>query len=185
MGSNPVHEDQIAAESAIAKLQCGRIFWGVVPRPCGTHVRELGHEDRSRRPFAFQHLNRSAATGPFGIACTGTNCLNGINIAGLPSPGAPAFPDYNTIANRVDASAKYILDPTITAMCGWIGETFIRVRYLYEQNKVSNWQNDLVQVYLYAVTNSSTTGLKQQIFMAGDNPNYTAQAIVATFGAKW
>ena len=70
-------------------------------------------------------------------------------------------------------------------MCGWIGETFIRVRYLYEQNKVSNWQNDLVQVYMYAVTNSSTTGLKQQIFMAGIIPNYTAQAVVATFGAKW
>ena len=157
----------------------------------GTNITIIPERLSLKLLYTYVYGKDSWTTGPFDLACTGTNCfngvnaVNGINIVGLPSPGSPAFPDYNNIANRFDGSVKYVIDPTITALCGWLGETFIRVRYLYESNKITNWQNDIVQAYLYAATNSSTTGLKQQIFMAGDNPNYTAQAVVATFGAKW
>ena len=62
--------------------------------------------------YTYVYGKDSWTTGPFDLACTGTNCfngvnaVNGINIVGLPSPGSPAFPDYNNIANRFDGSVN-------------------------------------------------------------------------------
>ena len=39
--------------------------------------------------------------------------------------------------------------------------------------------------YMYSTLNASTVGFKDMIFMAGDNPNYTAQAIVTSLSVKW
>ncbi len=130
--------------------------------------------------YTYVYGKDSWDTFPFERACT--TCFLGVNILGVPSAGSPQYPDYNSIANRFDVTAKYILD---SVYWGFWGETFVKVRYLYETNQISNWQNDLVQVYMYQVTNSSTTGFRQQVFMAGDNPNYRVQAIALVFGGKW
>ena len=50
---------------------------------------------------------------------------------------------------------------------------------------MTNWQADSASTYLYSTLNSSTVAFKDMIFMAGDNPNYNAQAISASLVVKW
>jgi len=141
--------------------------------------------------YTYVYADDNWNTSPYGANCTSaattSSCLAGVNIVGLPIFGAnPAYPDYTSTINRFDATAKYLIDPQYTRGMGWNGDVFVKLRYLYEQTKVTNWQDDnTLQAYMYQVTNSTTTGLKNYIFMPGQNPSYTAQAIVATVGAKW
>ena len=64
---------------------------------------------------------------------------------------------------------------------GWVGDVYFKVKYAYETNFVNNWALGNMQQYMYYAANARS----QQVFMAGDNPNYTAQYIVATLALKW
>lgn len=103
-----------------------------------------------------------------------------------PSPASAAslsipYPDNTTTYQRFDAVAKYKFDEDVVRKLGWNGEAYAKVRYLYERNRVSNWQIDNMQPYMFFFDSSRS----KQIWMAGDNPNYTAQVIVASLGFKW
>ena len=50
---------------------------------------------------------------------------------------------------------------------------------------MTNWQNDATSVYMYSTLNPSTVSLKDMIFLAGDNPNYNTQLLMASLVVKW
>jgi hypothetical protein len=121
-------------------------------------------------------------TGPGSAGClpinaAGTSC-------GIVSPGNPAYPAENTTYTHFDASLTYKVDPAYLTQFGK-GELYLQFKYIYECNDVTNWQTSGLAPYMDSTLNSSTVSFKDMIFMAGENPNYTAQAIMASLMVKW
>jgi MtrB/PioB family decaheme-associated outer membrane protein len=94
------------------------------------------------------------------------------SFAGFPD----AFPDVTTAFTRFDASLKYNLPEDSTQGTG-LTKAFVKVQYAYERNRVTNWANDVTP---YAPGIGSTA-----IWLAGKDPNYTAQIIMLTLGLGW
>ena len=120
-------------------------------------------------------------TGPepgcMALNSTGTSC-------GAVSAGNPAYPDTNTSFGHFDAALTYKVDPTLLAQYGK-AEIYLQLKYMYERNNVTNWQTSGMSPYMYSTLNASTVAFKDMIFMAGDNPNYQAQAVMASLMVKW
>jgi len=68
---------------------------------------------------------------------------------------------------------------------GWWGDVALKVRYTYETNKVFNWQHDNLTPYTPTGDTNELTGGGRAIFLAWNNPNYTAQLIAASLVVKW
>jgi MtrB/PioB family decaheme-associated outer membrane protein len=97
------------------------------------------------------------------------------------SPTLPPFNDVKTSFQRIDALAKYKLDPDTVHMFGWKGDVYAKLRYVYERNNVTNWQNDIMDLYMFS--SESQTG--RMVWMAYDNPNYVAHMLAASLSFKW
>lgn len=130
----------------------------------------------------YELANDAWGMGP-GAGCLAANAGNGQN-CGFVSPGNPAYPAENTQFFHVDATTTYKVDPTYLAQFGK-AEMYLQLQYTWERESVTNWQADSASTYLYSALNSSTVAFKDMIFMAGDNPNYNAQAIAASLIVKW
>ncbi|TMI98518.1 MAG: MtrB/PioB family decaheme-associated outer membrane protein [Alphaproteobacteria bacterium] len=91
------------------------------------------------------------------------------------------WPDINGTFRRFDATLRYKFDDDFVKRIGWTGDVYFKVKYAYEMNYVDNWALGNMQQYMYYAANARS----QQIFMAGDNPNYTAQYVIATLALKW
>ncbi|MCG6206507.1 MtrB/PioB family decaheme-associated outer membrane protein [Rhodopseudomonas sp. HC1] len=91
------------------------------------------------------------------------------------------YPTVTTRFQRLDGSLKYTVDPTAVTQIGWSGEMFIKLRYIWENNRVSNWQQDLASPYLYLVD----SGIARAISMGATNPNYNAQFVQLSLNARW
>ena len=78
--------------------------------------------------------------------------------AGGTQPVGTPFPNNTTLFQRVDATATYRFDPTWVQQMGFKGDMLARLRYTWESNSVSNWQNDALAPFT-------------------DIPGYTANAI--------
>src|SRR6266849_5268011 len=61
LGSDTVHQDQIAAERGIPEMQSRGIFRRAIPGPRLRPVRELHDDDRARPPGPFHRLDRATA----------------------------------------------------------------------------------------------------------------------------
>ena len=107
----------------------------------------------------------------------GTSC-------GIVSAGNPAYTPEKTTFDRFDANIKYKLGNEYLSFL-MVKEAFLQVHYAYELNHVKNWQTDGAAPYMYSTLNSSTTGFKDMIFMAGNNPNYHAQVVMGSVVLKW
>src|SRR4029450_11527953 len=66
------------------------------------------------------------------------------------------FPDVRATFQRLEALAKYTFDQDLVRRMGWNGKVFARMRYAWERNSVQNWQNDMMQSYMYSLLNSSS-----------------------------
>ncbi len=108
---------------------------------------------------------------------SGANC-------GIVSPGNPAYPPESTNFNRFDATLAYKVNSTFANQLQ-LKDMVFKLHWAYEKNSVTNWQLDSASPYLYSVLNSSTTAMRDMIFLAGDNPNYTAQLISLSAVIKW
>ena len=60
------------------------------------------------------------------------------------------YPDVRGSYQRLEAMAKYTFDEGLVRRLGWNGKVFARVRYVWERNSVENWQNDIMQTYMYS-----------------------------------
>ena len=93
--------------------------------------------------------------------------------------GTP-FPNDTTLFQRVDVTATYRFDPTWVQQMGFKGDLLARLRYTWESNSVSNWQNDPLAPY------TDIPGFTANaLWLAYDNPNYNVQMLSASLIARW
>ncbi|MBJ7534134.1 MtrB/PioB family decaheme-associated outer membrane protein [Rhodomicrobium vannielii ATCC 17100] len=90
------------------------------------------------------------------------------------------WPTVNTTLQRIDAQARYKLDPELITQLGFEGDVFWKLKYSWDRSRVDNWQNDLVTPYMYLVDNTA-----RNISMASYNPNYDIHAVSTSLNFKW
>ena len=103
--------------------------------------------------------------------CTGCSA----SAAGFP----PAYPNDTTLWQRLDATATYKFDPSWYAQTGLKGDLKAKLRYTWERNSVSNWQNDTLAQFNPAINSG------YGIYLGSDNPNYNVQMFAASLLASW
>jgi len=108
---------------------------------------------------------------------TATNGGNPTCPAGQPITNCQ-FPNVLTNFQRLEASATYKFDQDMIRQAGLTGQLRARLRYAWERNAVTNWQNDPLAPYSPIV---STQG----IWLASDNPNYNVQLVMASLLYSW
>jgi hypothetical protein len=91
------------------------------------------------------------------------------------------YPDVRNAYQRLEAMAKYTFDEYFVRRMGWEGRVIARLRYVWERNKVQNWQNDVMQTYMYAVTNVAG----YMTWLAWDNPNYNVHRLGGSIAFTW
>jgi MtrB/PioB family decaheme-associated outer membrane protein len=99
--------------------------------------------------------------------------------AGQPSNFSP-YPDVINDFQRIDAVYKHRFDPDWVRKAGFSGDVVAKLRYTWERNAVTNWQDiDVPDVWF--LDNSAN----RMISMAAINPNYNIQMVVASLAVKW
>lgn len=103
-------------------------------------------------------------------------------IAGVNNPGQ--FPDVNSTFQRVDFTAKYVVDRDFVTSLGLKGEVALKLRYAWERNSVTNWNTDTMQPYMYyAMQNQPQVAYYQAL--AGNNPNYNVHLLGGSVSFAW
>jgi MtrB/PioB family decaheme-associated outer membrane protein len=92
------------------------------------------------------------------------------------------FPDVKTDFQRLESTWKYKFDPDLVAKMGLKGQAYAKLRYAWQANRVTNWQQDNVAPYMFGI-DPAFGG--QTILMGATNPNYNVQLITASLGVKW
>jgi MtrB/PioB family decaheme-associated outer membrane protein len=93
-------------------------------------------------------------------------------------PTGRQYPAATTWFTHLDATALYKFDPAWVRSLGWKGDLKAKLRYTWESNSVSDWQNDSVLPF-------STTQNVNALLLASDNPNYKLQMIAVSLMASW
>jgi hypothetical protein len=91
------------------------------------------------------------------------------------------FPPVTSAYQRLEAIASYTFDEDLVRRMGWTGKVIGRLRYAWENNSVTNWQTDVMQTYMYSVTNVAG----YMTWMAWNNPNYNVHRIGASLAFAW
>jgi MtrB/PioB family decaheme-associated outer membrane protein len=122
----------------------------------------------------------STNTSPlvFGNGTTPTSPAAGI------SP-ALQFPEVSTNYQRVDATAKYVIDPGYTHSLGIPGQVALKLRYAWERNSVTNWNNDMMTPYLATTALFAASSVGYMQMLASDNPNYNVHMLAGTVSWAW
>ena len=103
-------------------------------------------------------------------------------IAGVANPGQ--FPNVNTTLQRVDLTGKYVVDRDFVTSLGLKGEVALKLRYAWERNSVTNWNNDTMQPYMYtALMNQPQAAYVQ--WTAANNPNYNVHLLGGSVSFAW
>jgi hypothetical protein len=126
--------------------------------------------------------NESNTTPP---CASGANACTGNNT--LPAP-TTTWPDEHNIFQRFNFIVKYYVDPSYVKQMGWFGNVTLQARYTWERNKNSNWATDNFSPY--SPTSADAGGLDissggRSLFLAYDNPNYTAQIFALAVAMRW
>ncbi len=100
-----------------------------------------------------------------------------VQTGGIPPTGGQ-YPADTTWFTHLDATAIYKFDPAWVRSVGWKGDLKAKLRYTWESNSVSNWQNDSVLAF-------ATTQNVNALLLASDNPNYNVQMVAASLIASW
>ena len=115
-----------------------------------------------------------------GVDQQACNLCTWSNLAGVAQPKGTPFPNDTTLFQRVDATATYRFDPTWVQQIGFKGDILMRLRYTWESNSVSNWQNDPLAPYTDIPAFTANA-----LWLAYDNPNYNVQVFSASLIARW
>ena len=88
------------------------------------------------------------------------------------------FPNDTTFFERLDAIATYKFDPVWVRSMGFNGDLKAKLRYTWERNGVSNWQNDPLAPFTPTISTNA-------IWLGYQNPNYNVQMIAGSLIASW
>jgi MtrB/PioB family decaheme-associated outer membrane protein len=142
------------------------VNYAVIPRRFDLGVTYTASIGKNSSPLLLQN-----GTGPVISNAFGNNIAAG------------QFPDVTTMFQRVEANAKYVVDPDFVHSLGWKGEVALKLRYAWERNSVTNWNNDYMQAYMYQTLNQSQVAYYQAL--AGNNPNYNVHMIGGSIAWAW
>jgi MtrB/PioB family decaheme-associated outer membrane protein len=126
--------------------------------------------------------NWAVIPGKFDIKATYTLMVATASIGTPPANPLAFFPDQHQTLNRVDVQAKYQVDPWFMQRFGFRGETYVKLRYLWEDNNVTDWAADNWNYQYLFNTDTSQT---KNIFLGWNNPNYNVQLLALSVGFKW
>jgi hypothetical protein len=121
-------------------------------------------------------------------ACDSTKAFTGNNAGAA----CTAFPNDTNLFSHVEANLTYKLDPALLGESS-INNMKLRLRYLWESNALSNWQNDALAPYS---PGTNVTGAapgtppvpvitNTPLWMGYNNPNYNVQALAASLIVQW
>jgi hypothetical protein len=119
----------------------------------------------------------------FDIKATYTHVFATARINGGTSD-VTVWPEAETRFHRLDVEGKYILDQDFTRRLGWVNETYVKLRYLFERNDVTDYSAVNWNYYQLFNGYSNATAAKS-IYLGWDNPNYDVHLVALSFGAKW
>jgi MtrB/PioB family decaheme-associated outer membrane protein len=97
----------------------------------------------------------------------------------------PTYPDTHNTNQRIDAQAKYMLDPTWMRTTGFLPTAvpYMKFRVVWEKNSNDSWQN-MTQQLGWALPGADAT-LQKAVFLGMSNPNYDVVLGMVSFGVKW
>jgi len=145
--------------------------YAVIPQKFDLHLGYTLSMSTNSQPLFFAN-----GTGPT------SGGFPSLNAAGVANPGQ--FPNVNATFQRVDLTGKYIVDRDFVTSLGFKGEVALKLRYAWERNSVTNWNNDTMQPYMYtAMMNQPQAAYVQ--WMAGNNPNYNVHLLGGTVSFAW
>jgi MtrB/PioB family decaheme-associated outer membrane protein len=131
--------------------------------------------------YTLSIANSSTSINPGPFASYGSGAAGNFPLGTVSLAGGP-FPDTKTTFQRFDIVSTYKLDRDVIQQLGYKGDISLKLRYAYESNRVTNWQIDSMQTYMYSASNLT---LPYQIWLAGNNPNYDVHLVAASLVAKW
>jgi len=101
-----------------------------------------------------------------------------------PSPQA-TYPDIHNTNHRIDYTAKYVFDESVTRGWGLWPKTqaYVKARAIWERNSNDSWQN-MEQQLGWALPGADAT-LMKAVFLGMSNPNYNVIVGQLSFGVKW
>ncbi len=124
----------------------------------------------------------SRGTSKWASDCGPAGCFS---LLTTPVGPMPVYPDTHNTNHRIDAQAKYMLDPTWVRNVGFLptAQPYVKFRVIYERNSNDSWQNQ-EQLLGWAVNplDSTTT---RAVFLGMPNPNYDVVVGMASIGVKW
>jgi hypothetical protein len=142
------------------------VNWAAIPRRFELGLNYTLSMGKDSSPLFMQN-----GTGPVVSNTFGNNIAS------------PQFPDVTTTFQRLEANAKYVIDPDLIHSLGWKGEVAFRFRYAWERNSVTNWNNDFMQPYMYQTLQQSQVAYYQAL--AFNNPNYNVHIIGGAIAWAW
>jgi hypothetical protein len=101
---------------------------------------------------------------------------------------ALGFPDERNRFQRFSFITKYYVDPGIVKQMGWFGTVTAKLRYTWERNANTNYATDNFSPYSPSAADAGGNDITnggRSLFLAYNNPNYTAQIIMASLAWKW
>src|SRR5664280_865266 len=132
--------------------------------------------------YTLSIANSSTSINPGPFSSYGSSlAANNFPIGTVSTAGGPV-PDTKTTYQRFDVIGTYKVDPDVVHQAGLQGQVIAKLRYAYESTRVTNWQNDNMQTYMYSSANPT---LAYQTWLAGNNPNYDVHLIAASLAYKW
>ena len=79
---------------------------------------------------------------------------------------------------------RYYVDPDFVQQIGWVGDVTIKGRYTFVRNRVSNYAIDDLTPYV-PTPDSLLEGGSRSLFLASNNPNYSAHVLAMAVALKW
>jgi hypothetical protein len=96
-------------------------------------------------------------------------------------PDGGQFPDVKNTFQRLEALLKYKFDEDKIRQLGWKGNVTAKLRYAWERNSVTSWNNDIMNTYMQSVDSDSA----YMTWLAFNNPNYNVHIIAASLAVTW
>ena len=124
------------------------------------------------------------ANNSIGCAANLTNCT-GKNVATDPPV---VWPTEKNTFQRFNVVAKYYVDPTVVKQMGFVGNVTLKLRYTWEHNNSDNWAINNFTPYSPSAADAGGADITnggRSLFLAYNNPNYTAQIIALGLNMKW